>query len=213
MGLPYSIVEVNPVTQSELDFVDKPRKVPVVIVDGAVRRESDAIIMNIKELVEEKSGNKKILNSLFTGDSEKWMAWSKEQLAVKVYPNITRNFSESWQAFEYTGEVSTWTWYERYMNRILGPVAMFFANGKVKKKYNIIDERKELLATIQEWKAALDGKKFLNGDSVTVPDLCVFGVLRAINGFETFNNLMEDDVLKGWYDRVNNEVELRKAKK
>jgi microsomal prostaglandin-E synthase 2 len=212
LGLPYSVIEVNPLTQSELAFVDKPRKVPVVIMDGEVVKESDAIVLKLKDVIETKSGDKKILKSLFTGDSEKWMAWSKEQLAVKIYPNITRNFSESWQAFEYTSGIESWTWYERFGNRVLGPVAMFFANGKVKKKYNIIDERKELLGCVQEWKAALNGKNFLHGDVITAPDLFVFGVLRSIFGFETFNILMEDAVLKGWYDRVNVQVEQRKFK-
>lgn len=212
LGLPYGIVEVNPITQSQLEFVDKPRKVPVVVLDGEITKESDLIVMKVKDIIETKSKNKKILDDLFTGDSEKWMAWSKEQLAVKIYPNITRNFSESWQAFEYTNNVSSWTWYERFGNRVLGPVAMFFANGKVKKKYNIIDERKELMATVQEWTSALGGKNFLHGDYVTAPDLFVFGVLRAIAGFETFNTLMQDAILKGWYDRVNVEVEKRKFK-
>lgn len=212
MGIPYRTVEVNPVTQSELEFIEKPRKVPVVVLEGEVVRESDVIVMRVKGLIESKSGDKTVLKELFPADTEKWMAWAKEQLAVKIYPNITRNFSEAWQAFSYTGDVTTWSWYERWGNRVVGPVAMFFANGKVKKKYNIIDERKELLATVQEWKAAIGTNNYLHGDVVTSPDLCVYGVLRAIAGFDTFNLLMEDPSLRAWYDRVDGEVEKRKAK-
>lgn len=212
MGLPYRTVEVNPISQKEVEFAEKPRKVPIVLLDGELTRESDVIVMTIKAIVEKKTGRQDALKGMFPADTAKWLAWAKEQLAVKIYPNITRNFSESWQAFGYVNDVPTWTWYERYGNRLLGPVAMFFANGKVKKKYGIIDERKELIATIQEWKTALGDKNYLHGSFVTAPDLCVYGVLRAIAGFDTFNILMEDPVLKGWYDRVDAEVERRKAR-
>lgn len=213
LGVPYRTIEVNPLSQAEISFVEKPRKVPIVLLDGELTRESDTIVMKVKEIIEKKTGKKDVLKVMFPSDTERWMAWSKEQLAVKIYPNITRNFSEAWQAFGYIHDVSTWTWYEKYGNRLIGPVAMFFANGKVKKKYGIIDERKELLATIQEWKVALAGKKFLHGDVITTPDLCVYGVLRAIAGFDTFNILMEDATLKAWYDHVDAEVQKRKAKK
>lgn len=212
LGLPYQIVEVNPITQREIEFLDKPRKVPIVILDDEITKDSNVIVMKVKEILESKGADKKALKALFPPDTEKWMSWSREQLAVKIYPNITRNFSEAWQAFEYAGTVSSWSWYEKYMNRWIGPVAMFFANGKVKKKYNIIDERAELSATVQEWVAAIGDRKFLHGDHITSPDLCVYGVLRAIAGFDTFVTLMQDERLKRWYDRVDAEVEQRKAK-
>jgi microsomal prostaglandin-E synthase 2 len=210
LGLPYKTVEVNPLTKSEIKFLEEPRKVPVVLLDGDVARESIVIVNRVKEILLTKGADKKAIDRLFTPDTDHWMQWAGEQLAVKIYPNITRNFSESWQAFEYTGKVDTWTFYDRYLNRVLGPVAMFFANGKVKKKYNIIDERAELAATIREWTLALKGQKFLHGDSVTMPDVVVYGVLHAVEGFDTFNVVMrEDAALREWYVRVADEISHR----
>ena len=87
--------------------------------------------------------------------------------------------------------------------RTVGPIAMFFANGKIKKKYGIVDERKELSEVVNVWCDALKGQKFLHGDEVTLPDLLVFGVLRSIEGLTTFNELMkENQVLNEWYLNV-----------
>ena len=61
-----------------------------------------------------------------------------------IYPNITRSFEESWQCFDYAASVPTWSTMDRYSNRILGPLAMFMANGKIKKKYGIVNEREEV---------------------------------------------------------------------
>jgi microsomal prostaglandin-E synthase 2 len=213
LGLPYRVVEVNPLTQSEIKFTDEPRKVPIVILNGEITKESAVVVKKLKDILIANGGDRKILNALYPSDTDKWMDWSREQLAVKIYPNITRNFSESWQAFEYANHIDSWTWYERYSNRVAGPIAMFFANGKIKAKHNIKDERAELLGTIHEWTLALGTKKYLHGDEITTPDLCVYGVLRSITGFDTFSILMQDDILKQWYDRVNTEVEKRKYSK
>eukprot|EP01033_Poteriospumella_lacustris_P000206 gene206-139_t len=69
---------------------------------------------------------------------------------------------------------------------------MSFANGRIKKKYGIVDERKELKEVLVEWVTALNGNKFLHGEKVTLPDLMVFGVLRSIRNFQTFREVMAD---------------------
>ena len=212
LGLPYRTVEVNPIFKTEIEFVEEPRKVPVVVLDGDVTRDSEKVIKRVNDALLAKGADPRFLANLSPPDTGKWMDWSAEQLAVKIYPNITRNFSESWQAFEYTSAVSTWPWYQRYLNRVAGPVAMFFANGKIKKKYNIIDERAELVATVKEWTVAVGNKKFLHGDSITMPDIMVYGVLKSVKGFDTFNEIMQDQDLSAWYQRVDAEVETRRAK-
>lgn len=137
--------------------------------------------------------------------SDKWADWS-ERLAIMIYPNITRNFEEAWECFSYTGSVESWSFVERYSNRILGPIAMYFANGKIKKKYGIVKEREEMLEYLQQWSCALRGK-FLHGDNLTMPDLMVYSVLRSINGLKTFDDIMQHNpVLKEWYFAVNKRV-------
>ena len=84
---------------------------------------------------------------------------------------------------------------------------MLSVNGKIKKKYGIVDERKELNELLLEWTNALGGKRFLNGDHVTLPDLMVFGVLKAIAGLTTFDFIMESNSeLLLWYSAVDNAI-------
>lgn len=137
------------------------------------------------------------------------MEWSEKKLAVMLYPNITRTLDESWECFGYTSSISSWSWPEQYLVRVLGAGFMSLANGKIKKKYGITDERKALKDCLAEWTAALGGKSFLHGESPTMPDLMVFGVLRSIAGFRTFNEIMEDEVLREWYGRVETRVNAK----
>lgn len=68
---------------------------------------------------------------------------------------------------------------------------MRLANGKIKKKYNIEDERKALLDCLKTWEDAVGDKPFYGGDRPVVSDVMVFGVLRAVNGFTTWEFIQE----------------------
>lgn len=201
LGIDYEVVEVNPLTKSELAFSKEYKKVPIAVIDGQTLNDSDAIV---KFLTENYSKVSSLPAGFFPEDTEKWMEWSEKRLAVMLYPNITRSFDESWECFGYSDNVKTWSAVQRMLVRTAGPTAMFFANGKIKKKYNIVDERKELKEVLNEWTNALEGKKFLHGDYVSLPDLMVYGVLRAIRNFQTFREIMADNqVLKTWFDNVD----------
>ncbi len=141
-------------------------------------------------------------------DTEKWNEWSEKKLAVLLYPNITRSFDESWECFNYANSIESWNVVEQKLVQSIGSVAMSFANGKIKKKYNIVNEREELYKILDDWISAVDGKDFLHGSYVTLPDLLVYGVLRAVQGFRTFDDIMrEKPALKVWYDRVASSVQ------
>ncbi len=87
---------------------------------------------------------------------------------------------------------------------------MLSVNGKIKKKYGIVDERKELNELLLEWTNALNGNRFLHGDHITLPDLMVFGVLKAITGLTTFDFIMESNSeLSLWYSAVDNAINKR----
>ena len=145
-----------------------------------------------------------------TEDSEEWLEWSEKKLAIMLYPNITRSWNESWECFAYANDVTSWPLYHRLLVRVAGPIGMLFANGKIKKKYNIQDERKELKETLHTWTNALNQhptNKFLHGDEVSFPDVVVYGVLRSVKDFSTFREIMADNSrLKKWYDDVDKAV-------
>lgn len=213
-SIPYTTVEVNPLTKKQIAFSSDHKKVPIANINGNTVFNSADIIDKLKEFSSAEDSKK-----LFTADTEEWMKWSETKLAVLLYPNITRSFGESWDAFSYVSDVSSWNWLDRSSNRILGPLAMSFANSKIKAKYNIWDERKELKELLVHWtdsiatnnKGVMNGN-FLHGAHVTMPDLMVYGVLHSIEGLETFDTIMtENTALKSWYDNVQQAVKSDRA--
>jgi microsomal prostaglandin-E synthase 2 len=220
LDVDYKTVEVNPISKAQIKKLGDFKKVPVAVINGETVADSDVIIEAIRQKVEssKQTETKMRMNSLYSGnDTTKWVTWCESRLAVMLYPNITRNLGESWKAFEYCGDVESWSATDRISNRYLGPVAMLFANGKIKKKYDIKDERAELKTVIDEWLAALNesgGKgPFLHGESISMADLCVFGVLRSISGLPTFNEVMtmshEGKALSAWYAHVQKAVDQK----
>jgi len=142
--IPYSTVEVNPLTKGELRSIDsKLKKVPIAIVDGVVVEDSMAIIRAIAKEQSNRSSSSDAHNysQLLTDDTDYWSEWSEKKLAVMLYPNITRSFDESWECFSYAADVTTWNLFMRVVVRLAGPLFMSLANGKIKKKYGIVHER------------------------------------------------------------------------
>jgi microsomal prostaglandin-E synthase 2 len=202
LNIDYTTVEVDPLLKTEIKFAASPKKVPIALINGQTIADSALIIehitANLLPLQTRISAQK-----FLSPDSQQWTLWSEKKLAVMLYPNITRSLSESWECFEYSESVSEWSYLHRKLVRGAGSLAMAMANGKIKKKYGIVDERAELDAVVDEWCAALGGNRFLHGECVTLPDLMVYGVLRSIEGLSTFKELMEKKpVLKKWYHEV-----------
>lgn len=214
LNIKYDTVEVNPLTKSQLSFQKTSKKVPLITIGDTTLAESSAIIDEITSRVRRKGFDSSVTLSdkFFPDDTQKWSEWSEKQLAVMLYPNITRSFQESWECFSYAGEVEDWDFVQRSLVRYVSPPFMYLANGKIKKKYGIEDERKELNVVIKVWCDAVGQNKFLHGDHITMPDIQVFGVLRSIKGQRTFDEIMkEHSQLKDWYDRVQSELSSRKS--
>merc|ERR1712014_509325 len=88
------------------------------------------------------------------------------------------------------GEVPAFSLVSRASNRAVGALAMWLANGKLKKKYNITDERKQLMDTVKVWTDAVGKGPFLNGASLSLPDIVVYGVISSIRGLSTYDEMM-----------------------
>jgi microsomal prostaglandin-E synthase 2 len=198
----YETVEVNPITKKQIKFSGF-KKVPLVTMKQDNHTMEDS--MKILEYIRDSSifSKDQKMRELWTDDTEKWAKWSELKLAIILYPNITGTFSDSWKAFRYCEDISSWSATERLMNRYLGPVAMYLASSKIKKKYGIVDEKKELDESLKEWTDAVGSNQFLHGDNITLPDLMVFGVLRGIQDLPVFATAMErNSALESWYNRV-----------
>ena len=92
---------------------------------------------------------------------------------------------------------------------------MWAAQGKIKKKYNIDDERQALYAAVNHWVTSVGDRKFLTGDHPTMADCAVYGCLRSIRDLQTFQEVMAETQMEPWYKRMEQvigECQLRDYK-
>lgn len=194
LNVDYSTIEVDPLRKSEISF-SSYKKVPILINNEKQYNDSDDIINLIS--------SKYPKNKEFYANFEYWNEYSSKKLAIYLYPNITRNFQESLECFSYTSEIEAWSKPKQALIQYVGALFMLVANGKIKKKYSIVDERKELNDVLLEFTNQLNEKnKYLQGDTITLPDILVYGVLRSIDHTTTFREIMSNQKLRVWYGNV-----------
>ncbi len=200
-------------TKSEISFQPDLKKVPIAIINGQLIHDSNNIIDAITSSLLKESSRKFDAKVFLSSDTAQWNEWSEKKLAVMLYPNITRSFAESWDCFGYSSDVESWSAVQRYLVRVIGPIAMYFVNGKIKKKYGIVNEREELHTLLLDWTGALGANKFLHGDELSLPDVLVFGVLRSIAGTQTHREVLERNaVLQKWYSDMQQAVPSHEVK-
>jgi microsomal prostaglandin-E synthase 2 len=196
--VPYSTVEVNPISKAEIKQFKPYKKVPVAMIDGNQVLDSQKILTTVASALDAK-----IADTLEDPEVLEWLSFADKELAVLLFPNITRSFSESFEAFGYISDVPTFSAGSKAANRLAGSVAMWLANGKLKKKYNITDERKQLIDTVNRWTSAIGDGPFLKGSTPTVADVAIFGVISSIRGMAAYNELMESSAdLRTWNDHM-----------
>lgn len=59
-----------------------------------------------------------------------------------------------------------------------------------------------LYADVEAFVEALGGRDFLGGSSPNLADLAVFGVLRAVQGTDTYNDVMAHTRIGPWVVRM-----------
>lgn len=203
--VPYRVVEVDPLRKTELSDFDKSyRKVPIAVVNGEQVNGSGAVIERVGALMEG------IGHAAPSETERQWLTWLDDKLIHLIAPNIYRSPRESLQTFEYIADNAKFSAWQRGTIRYSGALAMYFVARKLKKKYNIEDERQAIVEALREWTEAIKGGggKFLSGEeSPGVADLSVYGVLKSIEGFDTFKEVRnENEELGEWFDMTKNAV-------
>lgn len=211
--IPYKTIEVNPLTKSELSFTkelpeghpaQKYKKVPLVRIGEDIVPDSPVVL---ERLVADLSSHGVITPAQLARDFKdpkvaEWVTWADKELAVLLFPNLTRTLAQSYQAFGYVESVPHFSYADKLSNRLAGSLAMWLAQGKIKKKYNITDEEAALRTCMDRWTDAVGKADFLGGSSPNFADLCVFGTLRAIEGLDTHAMVLRETKVGPWYDRM-----------
>lgn len=202
--IPYKVVEVNPISKKEIKWSDY-KKVPILTVDGEQLVDSSAIIDKLRN----KIHGKEIVESPSNKDDDeeiKWRRWVDNHLVHVLSPNIYRNTSEALESFDYITSNGNFSFTEKITVKYAGAAAMYFVSKKLKKKYNITDERAALYEAAETWVDALNGREFLGGSKPNLADLAVFGVLRPIRYLRSGRDMVEQTRIGDWYTRMENAV-------
>lgn len=208
-GVPYDVVEVNPLTKSEMKFSTEWKKVPILMIDDEQLNDSSAIMREIEKRVGAKGAGSGWGGKSAAEKESEWLAWVDDRFVHVVTPNIYRTWGEAFRSFDYITERGNFNWAERQAVRVSGAVSMYLiAQNVLKKRHGIEDEREELYKCLRRWSEEAVGKQpFCGGDKPNLADLAVFGVMRAVKTFDTF----EDGVaavpeVGEWYRRMQKEV-------
>ncbi|KAL5229278.1 hypothetical protein ABZP36_017543 [Zizania latifolia] len=195
--IPYKVVEVNPLTKKEIKWSEY-KKVPILTVDGEQLVDSSDII-NVLQ--------RRICPDDVTNEEEaKWRRWVDEHLVHVLSPNIYRTTMEALESFDYIAKHGNFSFTERFAVKYAGAAAMYVVSKKLKKKYNITDERASLYGAANTWTEALDGRDFLGGSRPNLADLAVFGVLRPIRNLRAGKDMVEHTQIGEWYQRMEDAV-------
>ena len=186
-GIPYTAVEVNPLTKREMKWSKDYRMVPFAVVNGVkICGSSDIIDYLCKQIKSQEKEDEKV---------EAWYQWVDEKLVRKLAPNIYRTWPEATESFEYISENSALgNGMSAFVTQYVGAIGMYFIAKRLCKKYGIDkgQERKALYDDVNTWLEAVRNKdsnakqpySFLNGaKEPTKADLAVFGVLRSLEGY------------------------------
>ena len=215
-NIPYDVVEVNPLTKTEIkQFEHEWKKVPVLVVDGKAAYNSRDIINEVDERVRKHSG----LTKRWFGEKskkekqkeEEWCKWVDERFVHVLTPNIYKTFREAMESFDYITERGNFGFFERQSARITGAVSMYGISKMVlKKRHGIEDERASLFEETRKWMSegvGQSGGKFCGGDAPNIADISMFGVFRAVKTFQTFEDVCKEvPEMVPWYERMQKAV-------
>ena len=215
-GLPYTVIEVNPMSKEEIKFSEY-KKVPIVVLDGGQQfNDSSEIILRLGELMT-ASGDTARYSPAAIGEGvgeggadpaklKELSQWASEDLVRSLTCSIYRTPSESMQAMQYIISHEEFSWIQKMFNQYAGASIMYIVSKRMKKKYGIEDERQSVYQACSTWIAAVGDRKFLGGDRPCRVDLEVFGYLRAVQDMDTFADALKNTRLGPWFRAMEEAV-------
>jgi len=208
--VPYDTTEVNPLTKSEIkSWSGGYKKVPIAMLGGEQVNDSPVIAQELIQRIAAAG----VLTPEQVADfnspkAKEWAKWSDEKFAVLLFPNITRSFGEAYETFGYVMSVPHFSYVDKWSNQFVGAFFMWLAQGKIKKKYGIDDERAAVIAGVEHWLHEGVGQAtFAGGDKPNLADVCVFGCLKAIDRTAAFQEIMRETAIAPWYERMREAVQ------
>jgi microsomal prostaglandin-E synthase 2 len=99
---------------------------------------------------------------------------------------------------------SKWGWATQQSVRLAGAVMMWQIGKRMPKKYSIVgDLREALYSDLDSFVEAVGHRKFMGGDVPNLADLGVYGVLKAVQGTDTYNDVVVHTSIGPWLVRMS----------
>ncbi|GMT33317.1 hypothetical protein PFISCL1PPCAC_24614 [Pristionchus fissidentatus] len=251
-GFSYEVVEVNPVTRSQIKFSTDYKKVPIVRVnDEFSLTESSLVVSQLATLLVRPERTLEEIRGMYPSvestdekgkavqlhpnkyfvmmeknctaaemaaakEEREWREWVDEHFIHLISPNVYRTFPEALETFRWFQEVGDWhrtfpSW-ERCLAVYSGALVMWGIAGRLKKKYNIVDERKAMADACDKWMAAIGPtRKFMGGDRPNLADLSLYGAMQSFYGCTAFQEVCSSGPISEWYARMKSAVEKREG--
>ncbi|CAJ0968268.1 unnamed protein product, partial [Ranitomeya imitator] len=139
----------------------------------------------------------------------KWRKWADDWLVHLISPNVYRTPGEALASFDYIVREGNFGSVEGIFAKYMGATAMFFIGKRLKSRHNLQDDvRQDLYRAANTWVAAVGKeRKFLGGSQPNLADLAVYGVLRVMEGLQSFDDMMANTKIKPWYQRMTNAIQ------
>jgi microsomal prostaglandin-E synthase 2 len=197
--VPYEVVEVDPLSKSQLKSWTAYRKVPDVRLNGKEIQGSGDIINQLHAALPAET---RARAGPTTANTEKWCKWVDDHLIHIFPPNIYETLGQSFASFDYMKE--SFPWYTRGMSQAVGAPVMYLVARRNKKKYNISENpRISLYNAANQFVGGMNGKTFMGGDQPDLADISVFGALRSLMPFAAGKDLMSTQpAVAQWYNRM-----------
>lgn len=207
--IPYDAIEVHPLNKKELAFTPDYKKVPVYIDSkGQQVNDSTPIMRHIDNEFPFRPFTS--LSSVEKEQEEKWMEWSNGYVRT-IPPLIYRTFGDALKAFDYITHKGNFSWIQRRTVKYSGALVMKLVAKKTAKQLNIIDPVSHFEGKLNEWTEALDGKKFLGGETPNIADLSVFGITHSMNKLPAMEICKENPQFWKWMQSMASETNMTLA--
>eukprot|EP00927_Polykrikos_kofoidii_P067841 TRINITY_DN63276_c0_g1_i1.p1 TRINITY_DN63276_c0_g1~~TRINITY_DN63276_c0_g1_i1.p1 ORF type:complete len:308 (-),score=57.59 TRINITY_DN63276_c0_g1_i1:367-1290(-) len=193
-GVKIDRVEVNPVTKSEIwGVAGDYRKVPIADIDDTIVVGSAEIIRAVAQKIGKDSEH-----------DAGWSNWVDSTLAKVLPPNVYRTPSEALQTSGMVAAKGQFDFWGAATAKYVGGAVMFVVSKMMAKKAGIVagGERDALYDACSQWTAAVAERPFLGGESPSMADLEVYGVLSSIAGTDAHDDMLANTSIGGWYDRM-----------
>ena len=111
------------------------------------------------------------------------------------------------ETFDYISDQGNFGFASREAARYGGAAIMYVISKNMKKKRDLPgDERAHLYQAAADWVAGMKGGDFHGGKKPDLADLSVYGVIKAIEGFQSFKDMVANTDIGPWYYRMKDAV-------